>query len=168
MSVQPAIVRLSTAEAVPREFEDFYRSKRDHLARALAMTLRNDELGNEAADEAMTRCYQRWRTVRDYSNPAGWAYRVGLNWALSRKRRARREITVSVPERSVADTEFLPEIEAALAEIPVEQRAVLVLRFFFDWDIERVAEALHIPTGTVKSRQRRGLDAVERRLEVRR
>jgi RNA polymerase sigma-70 factor (ECF subfamily) len=159
---------LAGAEAVPRIFEEFYRSKRDHLARALAMTLRSDELGSEAADEAMTRAYQRWRTVSEYTNPVGWTYRVGLNWAISRKRKARREVPVDIPERGVEDSDFIPEVEAALSEIPVEQRAVLVLRFYLDWDIERVAEALRVPTGTVKSRQKRGLEAVERRLEVRR
>jgi RNA polymerase sigma factor (sigma-70 family) len=159
---------LSGAEAVPRIFEEFYRGKRDHLARALAMTLRSDELGSEAADEAMTRAYQRWRTVSEYTNPVGWTYRVGLNWAISRKRKAKREVPVDLPERAVEDSDFIPEVEAALSEIPLEQRAVLVLRFYLDWDIERVAEALRIPTGTVKSRQKRGLEAVERRLEVRR
>ncbi len=159
---------LPGAEAVPRIFEEFYRSKRDHLARALAMTLRSAELGSEAADEAMTRAYQRWRTVSEYANPVGWTYRVGLNWAISRKRKAKREVPVDLPESAVEDSDFIPEVEAALSEISVEQRAVLVLRFYLDWDIERVAEALHIPTGTVKSRQKRGLEAVERRLEVRR
>jgi RNA polymerase sigma factor (sigma-70 family) len=159
---------LSGAEAVPRVFEEFYRSKRNQLARALAMTLRSDELGSEAADEAMTRAYQRWRTVSEYSNPVGWTYRVGLNWAISRKRKQKREMAVEIPERGVEDSDFIPEIEQALAEIPIEQRAVLILRFFFDWDIERVADTLRIPEGTVKSRQKRGLDAVERRLEVRR
>lgn len=159
---------LPSGEAIPRQFEDFYRSKRDHLARALAMTLRSDELGNEAADEAMTRAYQRWRTVCEYANPVGWAYRVGLNWAISRKRRAKREVVIAVPERGIEDSDFNPEIEAALAEISIEQRAVLVLRFYLDWDIDRVAETLLIPHGTVKSRQKRGLDAVQRRLEVRR
>jgi RNA polymerase sigma factor (sigma-70 family) len=168
VAIQTAAVTIPTAEAVPREFDEFYRSKRDHLARALAMTLRDDELGNEAADEAMTRAYQRWRTVREYANPVGWAYRVGFNWAISRKRKARREVVVAVPERRIEDSDFIPEIEAALAEIPVDQRAVLVLRFYLDWDIKRVAEALRIPIGTVKSRQKRGLAAVERRLEVRR
>lgn len=161
--------RLSTADVIPEQFEDFYRTRRDQLVRALAITLRSDELGNEAADEAMTRAYSRWHTVREYGNPMGWLYRVGLNWALSHRRKTRREIPVRVPERGTEDPAGLaPEIEVALAEIPVDQRAVLVLRFYLDWDIERVAEALRIPTGTVKSRQRRGLDAVERRLEVRR
>lgn len=157
------------SEATPLRFEDFYEGRRNHLARALAITLRSDDLGNEAADEAMTRAYQRWRTVRGYSNPMGWLYRVGLNWARTRLRKEKREVPVPVPERAVEDKGvFEPELEAALAEITVDQRAVLVLRFYFDWDIDRVAHTLEIPVGTVKSRQKRGLEAVERRLEVRR
>lgn len=168
VAIQTATMKTTIAEAVPRRFEEFYRAKRDHLARALAMTLRSDELGSEAADEAMTRTYQRWRTVSEYANPVGWAYRVGLNWAISQKRKEKRLVSVDVPDAAVVDSEFNPEIEAALAEIPIDQRAVLVLRFYLDWDIDRVAESLRIPAGTVKSRQARGLDAVQRRLEVRR
>ncbi len=157
------------SEAVPVRFDDFYRSRRNHLARALAITLQNDDLGNEAADEAMTRAYQRWRTVRGYANPMGWLYRVGLNWARTRMRRKKYESSVPIPERAFEDKrEFAPELEAALAEVSVDQRAVLVLRFYLDWDVDRVAQALEIPVGTVKSRQKRGLEAVERRLEVRR
>jgi RNA polymerase sigma factor (sigma-70 family) len=160
---------LPTSEAIPSRFEDFYRSRRNHLARALAITLRSDDLGNEAADEAMTRAYQRWRTVREYANPMGWLYRVGLNWARTRLRRQKREVPAPIPEQPVEDTRgFAPELEAALAEVSVDQRAVLVLRFYLDWNIDRVAQALEIPVGTVKSRQKRGLEAVERRLEVRR
>ena len=73
-------------------FDVFYRSARDSVARALVLTLGNQELGVEAADEAMTRAYQRWIQVHSYENPEGWVYRVGLNWARSIWRKRRREL----------------------------------------------------------------------------
>ena len=69
-------------------FDDHHRS----IASALALTLGDDQLASDAAAEAMARAYQRWDDVGCYANPAGWVYRVGLNWARSRRRKLIREI----------------------------------------------------------------------------
>jgi len=57
---------------------------------------------------------------------------------------------------------------AAVARLPIKQRAVLVLRFYLDCSLEWIAEALEIPPGTVKSRLHRALEALESSEEVRR
>lgn len=162
----------STTQVVPTSqlhFDEFYRINRDELARALVLAVRDPDLGIEAADEAMTRAYQRWRAVRHYSNPMGWLYRVGVNWARTRMRRTRREFSFAEPLMSQPPFDgFDPEIERALGEVSLEHRTVLVLRFYFDWELNRIAESLDVPLGTVKSRLSRALDALERRLEVRR
>ena len=162
-----------TAEQVigtlaPREFEDFYRSRREQIFRGLALTLRDRDLAADATDEAMARAYQHWRSVSGYNNPEGWAYRVGLNWARSRMRRTKREVRgFRMDDR--AGEEFVPAdptLAAALAQLPVQQRAVVVLRFYFDWSTEQVAKALGVPNGTVKSRLARALERLESHVEV--
>ena len=57
-------------------------------------------------------------------------------------------------------------LAAALEELPVQQRAVVVLRFYFDWSTEQVAKALGVPNGTVKSRLSRALERLESHVEV--
>lgn len=154
---------------VPREFDEFYRGYYPEVARALSLSLGDAALGVEAADEAMTRAYQRWSAVRDYRNAPGWVYRVGINWARSWLRKLRREHIGVFTDRPYEDpTGTEPALDRALAEMPVRQRAVLVLRYYLDWSIEDIADALGIPKGTVKSRLHRGLEQLERRLEVRR
>jgi RNA polymerase sigma-70 factor (ECF subfamily) len=76
---------------VTTDFEAFYRAHADTVRRALAVTLGDAHVAAEATDEAMTRALARWRTVARHESPAGWVYRVGLNWAISRWRRLRRE-----------------------------------------------------------------------------
>jgi hypothetical protein len=68
-------------------FAAFYRSDYANVARALSYTLGDVDLGREATDEAMARAYARWAKIADYDSPAGWVYRVGLNWAYSTRRR---------------------------------------------------------------------------------
>ncbi|MDH3605981.1 MAG: sigma-70 family RNA polymerase sigma factor [Acidimicrobiia bacterium] len=152
----------------PRNFEDFYRARREQVFRGLALTLRDQHLAADATDEAMARAYQHWRSVSGYNNPEGWVYRVGLNWARSRMRKTTREVKgfridgQAAPEVLPAD----PDLAAALAELPVQQRAVVVLRFYFDWSTEQVAKALGVPRGTVKSRLSRALERLETHVEV--
>lgn len=139
-------------ELPAQSFVDFYRSAYADVARALQLTLGDRDLGVEAADEAMTRAYGRWSQVARYDNPRGWVYRVGLNYALSFRRRAARRLpwieasTTDLPPTSD------PALRAALEELDVKYRSVVVCRHLLDWSTEQTADALGIAPGTVKSR----------------
>lgn len=151
-----------------RDFEAFYRIERVGLYRALALTLGDADLAREAVDEAMVRAYQRWRRVRGYANPAGWVYRVALNWAISRLRRRGRTLpAATIGQRAWSDEPALPdeELSRAVASLAKQQRAVVVLRFYLDWSNDQIASALKVPAGTVKSRLHRGLVALREHLE---
>lgn len=143
------------------DFASFYRHGYQQVARALGITLGDWDLGAEAADEAMARCYAHWRTVRTYENPPGWVYRVGLNWARSTHRRRQRRYPyadrLDIEQPPVAD----PQIQRALEKLDVRLRAVIVCRFYLDLSTKATAEALGIRPGTVKSRVSRGLERLE-------
>lgn len=99
-----------------------------------------------------------------------WAHRVATNACLDElRRRARR------PSPGLGDDddgaarlhrpaapgalEGLPDrmtIDDALAQLPLELRAAVVLRDLCDLDYAAIAEALRIPAGTVRSRIARG------------
>jgi len=142
------------------EFDGFYRVHRDQIARTLALTLGDEALGFEAADEAMARAYERWDEVSDYANAEGWVYRTGLNWArswLRRRKRAADKAPLVADAGEVADREVDVDLAVALTKLTDDQRAVVVLRFYNDWSVEATAAALGIAPGTVKSRLSRAL-----------
>lgn len=145
-------------------FEEFYRAEWANLVRAVGFTLGDRELARESTDEAMARAYERWDQVAEMANPAGWTFRVAVNFARNRLRR--RFIERNRPPRvdgrpldldDVAD----PAIARAVARLPLDQRAVVVLRFYLDWATDDVAAALGVAPGTVKSRLHRGLRRLE-------
>ena len=135
-------------------FEEFYREQRAPIGRALAITLRDTQLASEAVDEAMARAYQRWSRVQALDNPGGWVYRVGLNWSRSILRRALRPAPVWVTNSGIAiDGAVLePAIDRALAQLSIEQRAVVVCRLLIGYSESQTATALGLRPGTVKSR----------------
>jgi RNA polymerase sigma-70 factor (ECF subfamily) len=150
------VVPAAMAAAGAVSFADFYRVGRDRIARALTLTLGDQDLAIEAVDEAMARAYQRWSRVGGLDNPGGWVYRVALNWASSVLRR-RRRAPAPRAERHHSDIGPVsePAILRALADLDVRQRAVVVCRHLLAWSVEETAIALSTPVGTVKSRLHR-------------
>lgn len=145
----------------PKSFEAFYAESAPAVARALAVTLNDDQLAADATNEAMTRAFQKWSKISAYENPAGWAYRVGLNWSLSWRQRRRRERDQPMATAGGGSVDAEPRddsLDAALSKLSVEHRAVVVCRIHLDWSVEQTAEALDIAPGTVKSRLARALD----------
>lgn len=144
-------------------FDEFFREHRDRVGRALALTLTDEDLGFEAADEAMAKALQRWDTVRQYSNPEGWVYRVGLNWArsfLRKRRRAKSKAALVARPHTTTDTPANTDLEGAIARLSDDHRSVVVLRFYWDLTTDQTAEVLGVAPGTVKSRLSRALDAL--------
>ena len=161
LTLAPARVAVTADET----FEAFYRAESAGLHRALTVALGNGELAREATDEGFVRAYQHWRKIGRYDNPAGWVYRVGLNWARSRLRKTKREvITDDITDAATGWTQDVDLLDAVGA-LPLEFRSVVVLRYLMQWSTAEVAEALGVPTGTVKSRLSRALDQLRNALE---
>jgi DNA-directed RNA polymerase specialized sigma24 family protein len=146
------------------EFSDFYRDAWRPVARGLAATLGDGDLAAEATDEAMARAYPRWASLSAYDNPAGWVYRVGLNWARSHHRRLARAIPLATRTEADLGEVADPAGRRALLGLPIDQRAVVVCRLLLDWSVDETAAALRVRPGTVKSRLHRALQTLESEL----
>jgi len=99
----------------------------------------------------------------DRRRPFGpWLHRIVVNRAIDWARREELRRSAGDPdERHAADppAETIGEdVMEALAQLPVEQRAVVVLRYLLDYTPGEVARMLDLPRGTVNSRLRRALD----------
>jgi RNA polymerase sigma-70 factor (ECF subfamily) len=95
-----------------------------------------------------------------------WIYGIATNLArdLFRRRmtkqRALHTLATIPPERLGVDSAERGELRERIAELPENMRAVLLLRYYEGMSEAEMAEALDVPSGTVKSR----LHAALRRL----
>lgn len=161
----PAVVDdVEVVDARTGTFEEFYLRTRPSIARGLALAIGDADLAADATDEAMARAYERWPTVVRLDRPEGWVYRVGMNWALSvLRRRNRSDHRLYDPKDStlaVAD----PDVHAALGELDVKHRTVIVCRHLLGWSVAETAAALKVREGTVKSRLHRATRILQTRL----
>jgi RNA polymerase sigma-70 factor (ECF subfamily) len=144
-------------------FTGFYDRNRGPVRRALVLAIGDVETANEAVDEALTRALANWPKIRTYDNPAGWVYRVGLNWARDGFRKRRYEVLAGT-DPEVAGYELpAPDLDVieAIGRLSIRLRSVVVARYYLDWSNAEVATALGIPEGTVKSRLSRALTRLE-------
>jgi len=106
----------------------------------------------------------------DRRRPFGpWLHRIVVNRAIdwSRARALRREVGESSEPDSAgaAGERYSDDVAAALAALPPEQRAVVVMRYVLGYTPGEIARILGFPRGTVNSRLRRGLDRLASELE---
>jgi RNA polymerase sigma-70 factor, ECF subfamily len=103
--------------------------------------------------------------------PAAYLYRAVKNAALNVQRNRARE--APMPEHDAwfthagGDREAALALQAALAELPAEQREAVVMRIWSGMTLEEVAEATGVPLNTAASRYRYALDKLRERLTPR-
>jgi RNA polymerase sigma-70 factor, ECF subfamily len=148
----------------PAQEELFQRYWRP-LYRAAYLIVQDAAAAEDVAQEsflAAIRALDRF----DLRRPLGpWLHRIAVNRAIDlvRARELRREVSDEGREPSddpapEHDAPITDQIAAALGQLPIDQRAVVVMRYLLDCTPGEIAKALELPRGTVNSRLRRGLD----------
>ncbi|MTV24789.1 sigma-70 family RNA polymerase sigma factor [Nitriliruptoraceae bacterium ZYF776] len=134
-------------------FTAFYEARYASVAAAVRVTLGDGQLARDAVDEAFVRAAERWPEVSRAERPAAWVYRVAVNWAHSWRRKWSRRPTRSAQALDRAHLDELPDLDLAahLAELPLQQRQLLVLRVAFGLSVRETAALLGIAEGSVKS-----------------
>ena len=140
---------------------------RDRLWAVALRTLGDREEAADALQDALLSAYRGAASFRGEARVTTWLHRVVVNACLDRVRRRQARPTVPLPEHggsaepvdrhdALGDRETALEIEAALAELPVEQRCAIMLVDVHGMPVDDVAAVLGVPSGTVKSRCSRG------------
>ncbi|MDT7548749.1 MAG: polymerase sigma-70 factor, subfamily [Actinomycetota bacterium] len=148
----------------PDAFSALVRRHQDRLWAVALRTLGNREEAADALQDALLSAFRSAATYRGDARVTTWLHRVVVNACLDRVRRQKARPTVPMPDDGgpadprdrLADRETAIEIEVALADLPDEQRAALVLVDVHGMPVEDVAAVLGVPVGTVKSRCFRG------------
>lgn len=70
------------------------------------------------------------------------------------------------PLERVETEELKSEVNTALQMLTLEQREVIILRFYHDLSFKDIARITDANLSTVKSRYRRGMETLKKRLEV--
>jgi RNA polymerase sigma-70 factor (ECF subfamily) len=148
---------------------------RRHEGRVYSIAFRmtgRDEDARDAAQDAFVTAYRKLSSFRGDAAFTTWLHRVTVNASYDLlRRRARAPEPVEDPpepagtsEDASAEVAQRLDVREALALLPEEFRAVLVLHDMEDLPLEEVADVLRLPIGTAKSRCHRARLALARAL----
>lgn len=150
----------------------------DHRLRALAFRLlASREAMDDALQEAYVKAFRALPEFRTGAAPGTWLYRIVYNTCIDELRRQRRRPSQPFDDRALeslaqAGTAPGPEaaisgnaaLERALAGLPPDQRAALLLVDAEGYDYVAAAEVLGVQPGTIGSRVSRARAAVRAHL----
>lgn len=159
-------------------FGVLFHRHRDRLWAVALRTMGNPEDAADGLQDGMVAAYRRAASFRGEAQVTTWLHRVVVNACLDRLRAAKvrradplpddleeygdrgaltahTEATADPADLAVRD-ERRDRVLAALAELPAEQRAALVLVDMEGYPVAEVAVMLDCAEGTVKSRCSRG------------
>lgn len=141
--------------------------RHEDMVFAVAMRMMRDrELAFDATQETFLTLFRKADRYSGESAVSTWLYRVATNTCLDMLRKLKRRRADALPEHhdepdpSAAEpfdaVEVRPDIEAALAALPEEFRAAVILSDIHGLGIAEIGDILGVPPGTVKSRIFRG------------
>lgn len=144
----------------------------DHAPRLLLFARQKARCEADAQDlvqDAVVECWQR-HGEGPPPLPLVFAtiHRRAIDLARREDRRVNREQVLTVDEAQpwfdtgVEDRELSRVIQAALAELPEEQRAVVTLKVWGELTFAEIAETLGIPANTAASRYRYGMEGLRK------
>jgi RNA polymerase sigma-70 factor, ECF subfamily len=150
--------RAGSRDAVEALFNRHWR----RLYRAAYLICRDAAAAEDIAQESFLAALAALDRFDRRRRLAPWLDRIAANRAIDwqRARAVRAEVLADEPVSAAVDPPEAPrdDLAAALGALPAEQRTVIVLRHVLGFTPREIGRLLGVPTGTVNSRMRRGLD----------
>ena len=139
------------------EFARRTEAIRSKLYKTAVLYLGDEAAAEEALAEAIYKALHGCKKLRQSEYFDTWITRILLNVCADELRRKNRLVELDVlPETAAEAFDALP-LREAIARLPQELREVVILRYFSGYTLHECSEILHVPQGTVVTRQRRAL-----------
>ena len=149
------------------EFSNWLRERQTMLIRAARSICFDVQFADDVLQEALMDIYKRWDKIKSHENLDAYAVRVLVSKHADMRRkwlrkRSEQEVELAYAENLIAlsdEGNAVAEkllVQSALKSLSTMQRAVLVLHYQYDLQLNEIAKALEIPPGTAASHLARG------------
>ena len=151
------------ADGDRRAFEDLYAIYARRVFRYMIRMVRDEARAEELTNDVLVDVWKGAARFEGRSKPSTWIFGIAHHKALNAFRGGRLDTTELDERTPVADPAEGPDadldrrslvakVKEALGALSAEHREVVELTFFHGLSYPEIAEAVGIPTGTVKTR----------------
>ena len=170
------------------EFEQFVQNNGKDILRFCRMTCGNQESGNELYQDTMLKLLEKRQRLDFKQNVRSYALSISiLLWKNKKKKYANRnrlipiesiermenetnptiaDLTVISPESYIIQEDVNNTVQQMVANLPEKYKMPIHLYYSANMSVQEIAEMLHIPEGTVKSRMNKARHLLKDKLEV--
>jgi RNA polymerase sigma factor (sigma-70 family) len=174
-SIEEKIRRIQAGEAPL--FSDVIRLYQQRIYLYCFRLMNNKEEAEDAVQDVFIKAYQNIGQFRPQTNLNSWLYKIAYHHCLNLLRRQkfqlqlrkllRQEVAVDSAEQMVENRLFSEPVSAALANLDVEDRNLLILRIYEDKSFAEIGEILGISTPAVRKRYERTRGKLKKAIERR-
>lgn len=163
-------------------FGELVRRYQKPVFRIVLRMVKSPDDADDLTQDTFVRAHRGLKTFKEEFDFHPWLYRIAVNQAINFINKRKRQAAVDleeVPERDIkagpepespvqaaSRSEMLGKLEAALEQLPDEQRTVFLLRVQEGLSYEEIAETMETPKGTVMSRLARARMALRKYMDV--
>ena len=156
------------------EFMQYYEKVYPQLYRTALFYMQNQQEAEDAVQDAVLAAYEKFHQLRDREKFAPWIMQILVNRCRRRMKtwfRREKDIDGISPSQEV-ELSSEPDVATALAvkqvfwELKEEERMIVALSVFGGYTSEEVAGILGRNHSTVRSKYRRALQKMRKKLEV--
>jgi RNA polymerase sigma factor (sigma-70 family) len=162
---------LEVSKSSQIEFSNWLRERQTLLIRAARSICFDVQFADDVLQEALMDIYKRWDKIKTHENLDAYAIRVLVSKHADMRRkwlrkRSEQEVELAYAENLAAlsdEGNAIAErllVQSALKSLSTMQRAVLVLHYQYELQLNEIAKALEIPPGTAASHLARGRSIV--------
>lgn len=134
-------------------YSAFFHVEFARVTRAAYLIVRDRAAAEDVAQEAFTQLLMNWSKISAYERPDAWVRRIAIRRAVRFAQRERLRSLLArwtEPPQAAAPHSVDPDLEAAIRELPPQQRAAVVLHYFEDRPLPEVATILGCSHATAK------------------
>lgn len=157
-----------TVEALRRRRPETLADLLDAYGRELQsvayLIVRDRAEAEDIVIETLLTAFEKGGSIRDERALRAWLLRVATNQALASRRRSARTVRLEiVPDRAAGgdlglDSSTRIALLDGIADLPIQMRAALVLRYYADLSVDEVATTLGKSPNTIKAQLQTALD----------
>jgi RNA polymerase sigma-70 factor (ECF subfamily) len=166
----------------PDSFNELIRRWQRPIYALAYRQIGREEDARDVCQETFLRAFRALKGFRGQAKFSSWLYRIAINLCRDWMRRERRTPVMQAPEDvdlmdlaaahqpsesiedHIARNDLSRAVERAMAVLPEEQRAAIVLKEYHGLTFQEIADLVGCPLSTVKTRLYQGLTVLRREL----
>lgn len=145
--------KLSKNKISEQYFVKIVEEEKDLMFRLAYNILQNTTDSEDVVAESVLKAWEKRDSLRNPAKLRNWMIRITVNTAKNMiSKRNRMKLVENIQDYGEGESENKEDIWVLVRELKEKEKTVILLYYYRGFSVKEIADILHVPEGTVKSR----------------